>query len=228
MPKLKTAEDLAALRRTLRKRAAPLATLTLCGGTGCRASRSIAVADAIRKALAERFLEERVRIRITGCQGFCEQGPILIVDPGGIFYARVGADDAAEIVGRTVERGEVIERLLYEDPISKKRVRTEEEIPFYRGQDRVLIGQNRRIDPGSIEDYIAIDGYAALAKVLAGIAPERVIDEVERSGLRGRGGGGYPTGRKWRTCRAAKGDRRFIICNADEGDPGAYMDRCIL
>jgi len=228
MPKLKAIADLAALRKKLAAAAAPRATLTLCGGTGCQASRSLAVAEAIRKELAARELASEVKLRITGCQGFCEQGPILVADPGGTFYAHVAPEDAAEIVERTVEKGEVIERLLYEDPVTGIRARTEGEIPFYRAQDRVLIGQNRRIDPRSIEDYIAIEGYAALAKVLSGAAPEGVIDEVKRSGLRGRGGGGYPTGRKWASCRAAKGDRKFVICNADEGDPGAYMDRCIL
>jgi len=167
-------------------------------------------------------------VRATGCHGFCEQGPIVVIEPGNTFYCHVLPDDAHEIIAKTVCKGEVIERLLYTDPVSGKTIQKESEIPFYHAQDRQLLAQNRQIDPLSIEDYIAIGGYSALAKTLVGIAPEAIIKEIKDSGLRGRGGGGFPTGRKWAECREAPSDEKYTICNADEGDPGAYMDRSIL
>jgi NADH-quinone oxidoreductase subunit F len=178
--------------------------------------------------LVKQGLEKSVQVRATGCHGFCEQGPIVVVEPGNTFYCHVTPGDTQEIITETVLKGEIIERLLYTDPVSGKTIQTEMEIPFYRAQDRLLLAQNRQIDPCSIEDYIAIGGYSALAKTFAGIAPEEVIHEIKASGLRGRGGGGFPTGRKWAECREAPGDEKYVICNADEGDPGAYMDRCLL
>lgn len=204
------------------------ATISLCGGTGCKVSRAQPVIDAVRRELAKRRLGKKVRLRITGCHGFCEQGPLMIIEPGNTFYCHVTPDDAPEIVAKTIREGEVLERLLYTDPVSGERIRTESEIPFYRGQNRHLLSQNSQVDPCSIEDYIAIGGYGALAETLAGMPPESVVQEVIDSGLRGRGGGGFPTGRKWAECREAPGDEKYVICNADEGDPGAYMDRCLL
>ena len=131
-------------------------------------------------------------------------------------------------MAKTVAKGEIIERLLYTDPVSGKLIKTESEIPFYRAQDRQILAQNRQVDPCSIEDYIAIGGYKALGKILFEMSPESVVQEIKDSGLRGRGGGGFPTGRKWAECREAPGDEKYVICNADEGDPGAYMDRCVL
>ena len=203
-------------------------TVMVCGGTGCQASRSQAVIDAIRDELSRQRLGLSVRLCVTGCHGFCEQGPVIIIEPGNVFYCHVSPEDAFEIVSQTLVKGEVIERLLYTDPVSGKRVKTESEIPFYRAQDRQLLSRNRMVDPCSIEDYIVAGGYSALTRVLNGIAPEEVIKEVKSSGLRGRGGGGFPTGRKWSECREASGDEKYVICNADEGDPGAYMDRCVL
>jgi len=203
-------------------------TLTACGGTGCQASRSRDVIDAIRNELTQQGLDGKVRLRATGCHGFCEQGPIVVIEPGNIFYCHVTPDDAFEIVYQTVVRGEVIERLLYTDPVSGEKTRTESEIPFYSLQDRQLLSLNRQIDPCSIEDYIAAGGYSALTGVLDRVAPDEIIKEIQASGLRGRGGGGFPTGRKWTECREAPGDEKYVICNADEGDPGAYMDRCVL
>ncbi len=200
----------------------------MCGGTGCQASGCLAVVEAIEKELLRNDLTSEVHLRVTGCHGFCEHGPLVVIEPGNIFYCHLRAEDAAEIVSRTVAGGQVIERLLYTDPVSGDKVRTEAEIPFYRAQDRALLGQNRLIDPTSIEDYVGIGGYLALEKVLTGLSPEQVIEEVKASGLRGLGGGGFPTGRKWELCRAAEGDEKYVICNADEGDPGAYMDRSIL
>jgi NADH-quinone oxidoreductase subunit F len=229
MTKLNTISDLEAVREKLRNdRKNIRATLTLCGGTGCQASRSQAVIDAVKDELAKQGPEKTVHVRSTGCHGFCEQGPIVVFEPGNIFYCHVSPEDAHEIISKTVCDGEVIERLLYTDPVSGQKIQTESEIPFYLAQDRQLLAQNRQIDPCSIEDYIVVGGYAAQAKALAGITPEDVIQEIMASGLRGRGGGGFPTGRKWAECREASGDEKYVICNADEGDPGAYMDRCVL
>lgn len=230
MPRLKTVSELTALHEELSTaRRANQKSVTLCGGTGCQASGCLAVVEAVKAELAERGQAESVKLRVTGCHGFCEQGPLMVVEPGNVFYCHVGPEDAGEIVSRTVVRGLVIERLLYTDPVSGEKARTEAQIPFYAAQDQVLLGQNKRLDPNSIDDYIADGGYAALADVLTRANPEQVIEQIKASGLRGRGGGGYPTGRKWESCRAAANGRgKYVICNADEGDPGAYMDRSIL
>jgi len=218
--------DLGASLRTERERAG--ATITVCGETGCEASGSRAVIEALQSEVRSQGLEQRVHVRVTGCLGFCEQGPIVIVEPGSIFYCRVNAHDAAEIVGATTREGEAVERLLYTDPMSGGKLRTLSQIPFYRLQDRTLLALNPEVDPRYITDYIAVGGYSALAKVLGEYSPESVVREITRSGLRGRGGGGFPTGRKWAACRAAPDDEKYVICNADEGDPGAYMDRSLL
>jgi len=229
MPRLANSKDLEEERaRLLERRRSYRTTLILCGGTGCQASRSLAVAEAIRDGIEARQLAGSVLLRVTGCHGFCEQGPVLVLEPSNILYCHVTAEDVPEILDATVLRGEVVERLLYTDPVRNMKIRTEREIPFYRAQDRILLAQNREVDPCSIEDYIAIGGYSALVKVLEGMAPDEVIREVHESGLRGRGGGGFPTGRKWQECRRAPGATKYVICNADEGDPGAYMDRCLL
>ncbi len=230
MSNLNTESELTALRDTLvSARQAIVKSVTMCGGTGCQASGCKAVVEAVKTELAQKGLTDSVKLRVTGCHGFCEQGPLMVIEPGNIFYCHVSADDAAEIVESTIGGGEAIERLLYTDPSTGQIAKTEAEIPFYAAQDQVLIGQNKQLDPQSIEDYIANGGYTALAKVLAQANPEAVIEEVKTSGLRGRGGGGFPAGRKWESCRAAaNGQGRYVICNADEGDPGAYMDRSIL
>jgi NADH:ubiquinone oxidoreductase subunit F (NADH-binding)/(2Fe-2S) ferredoxin len=229
MPRVNTVEELSALQERLRAgRANGGTVLTVCGGTGCQANRSGAVIDALRAELERQGLNDSVQLRITGCQGFCEQGPIMVIDPSNIFYCHVAPEEVGEIVSRSVQGNDVIDRLLYTDPATGKKVRTEAEISFYRAQDRVLLSQNRQVDPCAIEDYFAIGGYSALAKVLTEHDPEAVIAEISASGLRGRGGGGFPTGRKWTDCRAAPGDEKYVICNADEGDPGAYMDRSVL
>ena len=203
-------------------------TVMVCGGPGCQASGSNAVVDALREELSNQGLGLSTRLCVTGCHGFCEQGPIVLIEPGNVFYCHVSPEDAFEIVSQTVVRGKIIERLLYMDPVSGKRVQTESEVPFYQDQDQQLLSWNRMIDPCSIEDYIVAGGYSAITKVFGGITPEEVIKEVTLSGLRGRGGGGFPTGRKWSECRKAPGDEKYVICNADEGDPGAYMDRGVL
>ncbi|MEE9566152.1 MAG: NAD(P)H-dependent oxidoreductase subunit E, partial [Desulfobacteria bacterium] len=232
MPKVKKIEsvkDLTELRERLRSRGKSFKSkISICGGTGCHASRVQDVIDAVRKELEKKELKKSVQIRVTGCHGFCEQGPLMIIEPGNIFYCGLKPEDADEIIAKTILKGEVIEHLLYIDPVTSKKVRTEAEVPFYRAQDRELLAQNMQVDPCSIEDYIAIGGYSALAKTLTKFSPEEVIKEVKISGLRGRGGGGFPTARKWAECRSAPGEEKYVICNADEGDPGAYMDRSVL
>jgi len=229
MRKINTISDLEALREEFQNfRKSFNTTLVLCGGTGCQASRSRELINRVKGEVAKQGLEKKVLVRATGCHGFCEQGPIVVVEPSNIFYCHVMPDDAQEIIAKTVCNGEVIERLLYTDPVSGKTIQTESEIPFYRSQDRQLLAQNRQVDPCSIQDYIAIGGYSAISKTLAEMAPKAIIKEVKASGLRGRGGGGFPTGRKWAECLEAPGDEKYVICNADEGDPGAYMDRSVL
>jgi NADH:ubiquinone oxidoreductase subunit F (NADH-binding)/(2Fe-2S) ferredoxin/NAD-dependent dihydropyrimidine dehydrogenase PreA subunit len=229
MPKLNSISDFNTVRRRLRSRRDSIRTvITICGGTGCQASQSQSVIDAVKKELKKQKLGRKVVVRVTGCHGFCEQGPIMVLEPGNIFYCHLKPEDAADIVTKTLLKGEVIERLLYTDPVTSQKIQTEAEIPFYRAQDRQLLAQNRQLDPCSIEDYLAIGGYSALAKTLAELSPEAVIEKIKDSGLRGRGGGGFPTARKWAECRSAPGDEKYVICNADEGDPGAYMDRSVL
>jgi len=229
MSSLNSFRELEHLRERLREQRRNITTTVMvCGGPGCQASGSQAVVNAVREELSRQGLDLSVRLCVTGCHGFCEQGPIIVIEPGNIFYCHVSPEDAFEIVSQTVVRGEVIERLLYTDPVSGEKVQTESEVPFYRAQDQQLLSRNRMVDPGSIEDYIVAGGYSALTKVLNGMAPEEVIKEIKLSGLRGRGGGGFPTGRKWSECQEAPGDEKYIICNADEGDPGAYMDRAVL
>lgn len=229
MPKLCSFNDLKTYRdKLVTIRENVQTTVILCGGTGCQASRSLAVLEALTRELAQEHLADKVHIRTTGCHGFCEQGPIAVIEPGNTLYCRITPADAADIVTKTLKQGEILERLLYTDPVSGQKIQTEAEIPFYQAQDRQLLSKNREISPSSIDDYLTIGGYSALAKTLAGISPEAVIEEIKKSGLRGRGGGGFPTGRKWAECREAPGEEKYVICNADEGDPGAYMDRCVL
>ncbi|MBU1937790.1 SLBB domain-containing protein, partial [bacterium] len=169
-----------------------------------------------------------IEIRTTGCHGFCERGPLVVLQPEGIFYQQVKPADAKPIIEQTIQKGEVIEKLLYRDPQTKEVLTHEKDIPFYSKQMRLIFGMNGHMDPTSIHDYIALGGYAALARALLKMQPEEIIEEVRKSGLRGRGGGGFLTGKKWATCRKAPGEPKYIICNADEGDPGAFMDRSLL
>ena len=169
-----------------------------------------------------------MEIRPTGCRGLCELGPLMSIHPKGIFYVGLKPEDMPEVVESIMNNGEAVERLLYKDPITGESELTEEDVPFYKKQVRLLLAQNGHINPESLDDYLAIGGYEALAKALSDMQPEQIIEEIKSSGLRGRGGGGFPTGRKWESCRRAGGDVHYIICNGDEGDPGAYMDRSIL
>ncbi|MBL7165403.1 MAG: 4Fe-4S binding protein [Dehalococcoidales bacterium] len=229
MSRLNSYRELEHLREQLREqRQSITTTVMVCGGPGCQPSGSQAVINAVRDELSRQGLDQSVRLCVTGCHGFCEQGPVMVIEPGNVFYCKVSPEDAFEIVYQTVMKGELVERLLYMDPVSGERIRTEAEIPFYRAQDQQILSQNRMVDPCSIEDYIVAGGYSTLARVLNGVTPEEIINEIKSSGLRGRGGGGFPTGRKWEECWEAPGDEKYVICNADEGDPGAYMDRGVL
>ena len=229
MSRLNSYRELEHLREQLREqRQSITTTVMVCGGPGCQPSGSQAVINAVRDELSRQGLDQSVRLCVTGCHGFCEQGPVMVIEPGNVFYCKVSPEDAFEIVYQTVMKGELVERLLYMDPVSGERIRTEAEIPFYRAQDQQILSQNRMVDPCSVEDYIVAGGYSALTRVLNGVAPEEIINEIKSSGLRGRGGGGFPTGRKWEECWEAPGDEKYVICNADEGDPGAYMDRGVL
>jgi len=216
--------------RQQRARAAladPRKVLSLCS-TGCAAVGSLEVADAIEAEIHRRNLGDTVVVKRTGCHGFCEQGPMVVVQPEGLFYAHVEAEDAGDILERTVLKGEIVERLLFTPPAGKQKVEREQDVSFYAKQTRILLQHNSVIDPRVIDDYLAYDGYAALAKALSEMTPEQVIEEVREAGLRGRGGAGFPAGVKWGFCRESPGDEKYLICNADEGDPGAFMDRSLL
>jgi len=204
-----------------------LVTVTVCMGTGCGAKGAARVFAALKAGVEGVPDAAQVRLKPTGCHGFCERGPIVVVSPGDIFYQNVREEDVPEIVSETILGGRVVERLLYQHPVTGDRLTRSRDIPFYSKQMRLVLRHNGFTDPSSIEDYVAVDGYASLAKALR-MTPERILEEVEASGLRGRGGGGFPTGRKWRSCREAHGEPKYVICNGDEGDPGAFMDRSVM
>jgi NADH:ubiquinone oxidoreductase subunit F (NADH-binding)/(2Fe-2S) ferredoxin/Pyruvate/2-oxoacid:ferredoxin oxidoreductase delta subunit len=224
MPKLRSPDDLWELKEQVRSqplRALP--TLSLCD-TGCRALGSVPVWQAFEQAIGRQGAAEALRLQRTGCHGFCEVGPLVVLRPKGILYTRVQPEDAGDIVAASLA-GEVVERLLASDPATGEPIVHEADVPFYKHQTRIVFRHCGRIDPESLDDYLADDGYEALAKALAGMSPQQIIDEVKASGLRGRGGAGFPTGQKWQFCRDAKGTPKYMVCNADEGDPGAFMDR---
>jgi NADH:ubiquinone oxidoreductase subunit F (NADH-binding)/(2Fe-2S) ferredoxin/NAD-dependent dihydropyrimidine dehydrogenase PreA subunit len=228
MHKIESPYELGILSEQVRRRRKQVTTtITVCSGSGCQASGCLPVWTALQKELERQGLASEVQIRHAACHGFCEQGPLMVIEPNGIFYCQLRPEDMVEVVWETLINENVIERLLYTDPVSGDRILQETDIPFYRTQDRVLFGRSRLVDPRSIEDYIAVGGYSALAKVLTW-RPEEVIAEIKASGLRGRGGGGFPTARKWEACRNAPGKPKYVICNAAGSDPGAYMNRSVL
>jgi NADH-quinone oxidoreductase subunit F len=202
--------------------------ITICGGTGCHAYGCKEIAEIFKDEIKEQKLGDKIDIRVTGCHGFCERGPIVVIQPEGIFYQRVKKKDIQEIISKTAVGKEIISGLLYEDPQKGVQIEKERDVPFYKKQKRIIFERNGFIDPTDIKDYIALNGYKALSKALFDMRPEEIISEVKESGLRGRGGGGFPTGKKWEICRKKDSSEKFIICNADEGDPGAYMDRSLL
>jgi NADH-quinone oxidoreductase subunit F len=229
MKKIKSAKELESFRESQRAARDPKKPcIVICAGTGCLAYGTQKLIDNFRAEIAKQKLEGKVDVRTSGCHGFCERGPLVVIHPKGIFYQRVKVDDAAEIIAKTVLADEIIDRLVYRDPVTKEKILYEHDVPFYKKQTRLIFGMNGQIDPTSIDDYIAIGGYSALAKALTGMKPEGVVEEITKANLRGRGGGGFPTGWKWDSTRTAKGEPKYVICNADEGDPGAYMDRSLL
>ena len=200
----------------------------VCGGTGCTSSHSNEIIDALNANIQEKGLEEEIKVVRTGCFGLCALGPIMIVYPEGCFYSEVKVDDIPEIVEEHLLKGRIVKRLLYKETIEADNVKPLNETNFYKKQHRVALRNCGVIDPENIEEYIAYDGYAALAKALTEMTPQDVIQTVIDSGLRGRGGGGFPTGRKWSFTAANQADQKYVVCNADEGDPGAFMDRSVL
>ncbi len=233
MNKLNSIEELAPLREKIRASTDPdHLRLVVCGGTGCRAAGSAELAEVFARIIGEQKIDAQVELMLSGCHGFCQQGPVVVIEPAGIFYREVGRKnaqrDAEEIIEKTIKGGEIIPRLLYRNPKTKERIEHYPDIPFYSHQTRIVLKNNGKIDPNNIEHYIAADGYDGLAKALT-MDPEQIIDHVNKAGLRGRGGGGFPTGTKWGFCRNAPDkSMRYVICNADEGDPGAFMDRSII
>jgi NADH:ubiquinone oxidoreductase subunit F (NADH-binding)/(2Fe-2S) ferredoxin/NAD-dependent dihydropyrimidine dehydrogenase PreA subunit len=229
MPRVDSPAALEALREEiLAKRDPEQPCIAICAGTGCLALGSEKVIAAFRNGVKEHGLEGAVAIRETGCPGFCEKGPIVVIYPMEICYLQVQPEDVPEIITRTVRDKEVIDRLVYTDPETGEEAVRESDIPFYRHQLRLLIGDNIKIDPKKIEDYFALGGYRALSTVLFEMTPEQVIEVVKRSKLRGRGGAGFPTGRKWESTRNAPGEPKYVVVNCDEGDPGAFMDRALM
>jgi NADH-quinone oxidoreductase subunit F len=227
--KLKSAQALAALQKKLAKEIdTEMCRISLCNGTACRPYGSNPVAEAFKAEIEKGGLAGQVEFKITGCHGFCERGPIAIVEPGNVFYQRIQVSDVPEILDNTIQKKAPIERLLFKQDAGASPVTGQTDIPFYTDQQRIVLGNNVKIDPTSIEDYIAIGGYSALSRALSELQPDQIVKMVKDSGLRGRGGGGFPTGVKWETCREAHGDVKYVIVNADEGDPGAYANEGLL
>ncbi|MCB2228144.1 MAG: NADH-quinone oxidoreductase subunit NuoF [Desulfarculaceae bacterium] len=229
--KLGSLEELEQLRGELTAAVDPDQTLiVVCHGTGCVANGSPGVTEALKKALADAGEDIKVvpGIKTTGCHGFCSRGPLVIIKPAGIFYQQVKPADAEDIVAQTIQKGETVERLLYKHPQTGDTLSTTEEIPFYAGQQRVVLQNIGQIDPTDIEDALRAGAYAGAAKALTAMQPSEVVEAVTKSGLRGRGGAGFPTGVKWGLA-AKHGDvEKYVLCNADEGDPGAFMDRSVM
>jgi len=228
MPRMNSSTDLDKFRQELltnRNQNKPI--VAICSGTGCHAYGSEKVAEAFVSEIERSGLGGKVEMRRTGCHGFCERGTIVVIFPQEICYLRVRPDDVPEIVSTTLIENKIVDRLLYEDDDGQKIVH-EGDIPFYKHQSRIVFGNNRFIDPKNIDDYIALGGYSALTKAFFEMTPEQVLEEVKDANLRGRGGGGFPAGIKWETTRNAPGKVKYVIVNADEGDPGAYMDRSLL
>ncbi len=229
--RIESKDQFAAFQAQAREREAGRKKRVLvCCGTGCLATGAREVAEAFAYEIAERGLDVEIGLGVksTGCHGFCERGPLVVFQPEGLLYTKVQAKRVPEIVEKTILGGEIIPGLLYKNPADNERIPAYEEIPFYKNQVRVAMRNIGRIDPTDLTDAVAHDAYAGLAKALFEMTPDEVLDEVETSGQRGRGGAGFYTARKWRSCKAAPGDRRFVLCNGDEGDPGAFKDRSIM
>ncbi len=227
--KIETPESLERLRESILAKEQPdKRTVVVCCGTGCVASGGQHVKEALENEIRAQEPDEEIVVKKTGCRGFCENGPIVVVGPEDIFYHRVAKGDVPEIFSETLLRGRTIERLVCEDTTTGEKCVHEAEIPFYKKQARVVLRHCGHVDPTSIEDYIRVGGYQAFATTISKLSPEEVIDCIKKSGLRGRGGAGFPTGLKWESSRNASGEEKYIICNGDEGDPGAFMDRSVM
>lgn len=204
------------------------AHVLICGGNGCKSAGSKEVQLAFTRAIEAKGLSDEVMVVETGCHGFCEHGPLVIVYPEGTFYCQVKAEDVEEVVESHLFKGRIVDRLLYHEPLTHESIPNYSEINFYKKQHRLVLENCGAINPEQIEEYIAVGGYEALAKAVTTMSPEDVVEEVKKAGLRGRGGGGFPTGMKWQFAKASVNDKKYVICNADEGDPGAFMDRSVL
>lgn len=200
----------------------------VCTGTGCVSSGAKTLKEKMEEELAAKDMSGEIKIVETGCHGFCEKGPIMVVYPEGVFYCQVQADDIGEIVEEHLLKGRTVERLLFKEPMTEEQIPSYQDIDFYKKQQRIALVNCGKIDPEDIDEYIALGGYEAAGSVLTEMEPHEVIDTIKDSGLRGRGGGGFPTGLKWQFARNTEGDKKYVICNADEGDPGAFMDRSVL
>ena len=226
--RLASAEELEKLRAEILARRDPnRLTIVVCSGTGCQTYGARSVFAAVVQQIEAQGLGDRVAARASGCHGFCEKGVVVVVFPEEISYVKVKPEDAPELV-KAVANNDIIERLLYVDPVTGNKIAKESDIPFYAHQSRIVFGNNKLIDPKSIEDYIALGGYNALAKALTRMSPDEVLAQVNEADLRGRGGGGFPAGRKWEETRSAPNEPRYVVVNCDEGDPGAYMDRSLM
>jgi NADH:ubiquinone oxidoreductase subunit F (NADH-binding)/(2Fe-2S) ferredoxin/NAD-dependent dihydropyrimidine dehydrogenase PreA subunit len=228
MKRLSSIDELQRLQETLSQGRDPHRLRVRVCMTGCRAFGAVEVRDAFKKAVKENGLQEKVDIVETGCHGFCARAPVAAIDPYGFFYQQISVKNVPQIVRESLMEGRPVEKLLYKHPQTGQPIALEKDVPFYKEQMKIVLRNCGQIDPTRIEDYIVRDGYLAIAKVLSSMRPEEVIEEVLRSGLRGRGGAGFPAGNKWKFARNAPGDVKYIVCNADEGDPGAFMDRAVL
>ena len=202
--------------------------LLICGGTGCHASGSLKVKQALQEEINKRGMADEVKIVETGCNGFCALGPIMVAYPEGVIYMSMKPEDMPQLVEEHLVKGRILERLLYKEPTTQEVIPQMHEIPFFALQDLRVLRNMGLIDPENIDEAIARDGYTGMAKALTEMTPEQIIKEVLDSGLRGRGGAGFPTGLKWQFCSKSPGDIKYVLCNADEGDPGAFMDRSVL
>jgi NADP-reducing hydrogenase subunit HndC len=229
MPRLNKPADLEDLKlKVLYERQAKPAWINVCAGTGCCAYGAESLAGGFEQEIQKRGLGNMIGVRRTGCHGFCERGPLVVIQPKEICYLRAQVKDVPEIIDKTVLGDKLIDRLLYVDEQTGKRIAHAADIPFYKHQQRIVLANNVLIDSTSILDYIAVGGYEALVKALTRMTPVAIIDEVKKANLRGRGGGGFPAGTKWESTRKAEGTPKYVIVNGDEGDPGAYMDRSVL
>jgi NADH:ubiquinone oxidoreductase subunit F (NADH-binding)/(2Fe-2S) ferredoxin len=229
MPRISSTAELEELRkRILSQRDLNKSCIAVCGGTGCHNQGNKNIVGAFNNELGKKKLKSKTDIRETGCHGFCEQGPVVVIFPEQICYTKVTPEDVPEIISETIVGKKVIERLLYTDPNTGEKAVHENDIPFYKNQMRLVINDHNKISPTSIEDYLAIGGYSALTKVLQDMSPEQVIAEVKKSNIRGRSGNGFAVGRKWEACQKAEADTKYLICNCHEGDPGAFVDRRIM